>query len=63
MWRPAQVLLELLRPADAILEVGCGTSEVAARLHAEGFAVTSTDFSEARPPSLRGRSDGARDVG
>ena len=47
------MLLELLRPADAILEVGCGTSEVAARLHAEGFAVTSTDFSEARPPSLR----------
>ncbi len=42
-----QLLTRLLRPAGRVLEIGCGTGEMAVRLAEAGFAVVATDISSA----------------
>lgn len=42
-----QLLMRLLRPAGRVLEIGCGTGEMAVRLAEAGFSVVATDISPA----------------
>ncbi len=42
-----RLLLPHLSPGDSILDVGCGSGQVAAQLSARGFRVTGVDESEA----------------
>ena len=43
----SQLLLPHLAPGDSILDIGCGTGQVAAQLTSRGFRVTGIDESEA----------------
>lgn len=58
--REAPFLREALAsaPAKRLLDLGCGTGEHARFLHAEGFAVTGVDASEAQLAQAREAGDG-----
>ena len=54
-----RLLLPNLAPGDSILDVGCGSGQVAAQLSARGFRVTGVDESEAMLALARGNAPDA----
>lgn len=55
-------LLELLRPGDSVLELGCGTGEDARFLGERGFTVTATDASPGMLRVARAKCAGLENV-
>lgn len=54
-----RLLLPYLSPGDSILDVGCGTGQVAARLSSRGLRVTGVDESEAMLTLARQNAPGS----